>query len=73
MTLAIPLFAFSNLKQTARTLFAQLAAAKTLANSADDTTREDRDFFLEMMARNPKAVQIDLGCMAIMTLYPRHF
>ena len=72
MTITFPLFTFSNLGQTVRALFAQPAAPKTQANPKDDSAREYREFFLEMMARNPDAVQSDLGCMVMMTQYPRH-
>jgi len=73
MTLTFPLFAFSSLRQSARALFARSAAPNTQANSENDSAREDRKFFLEMMSRNPEVVQSDLGCMAMMTQYPRYF
>ena len=73
MTLTFPLFAFSSLRQTARALFEQRSTPKTQANSENHSAREDREFFLEMMARNPETFQSDLGCMAMMTQYPRHF
>ena len=73
MTLTFPMFAFSSLRQTMRAVFAQPVSQKTKANSEDDAAQEDRKFFLEMMARNPEAVQSDLGCMAMMTQYPRCF
>lgn len=73
MTLTLSMFAFSDLGQSVRALFAQPVTPKTYANSEDESTRKDRAFFLEMMARNPEAVQSELGCMAMMTQYPRYF
>lgn len=73
MTLTFPMFVFSSLRQSARALFAQPAAPKTQVNSENDSTRKDREFFLEMMTQNPEAVQSELGCMAMMSQYPRYF
>lgn len=50
------------------------ASAKTETTlDAEDQAPEDRAFLRDMMARNPEAMQSDLGMMAMMSQYPRHF
>ena len=50
-----------------------------IARPATDVTPEhetayaERTFLRELLARNPEGIQSDLGLMAIMTQYPRHF
>lgn len=73
MTLTFPLFAISTPGQIARALFPRSTAPKTQANTDYDPDRKDREFFLEMMARNPDTLQSDLGCMAMMSQYRQHF
>jgi hypothetical protein len=70
MTLTFPAFKLPNLKWMFR---------ETVANRATDATPEheiayaERAFLRELLARNPEAIQSDLGLMEMMSQYPRQF
>jgi len=73
MTLTFPVFEFSNVKQALRAAVArQISPAADTISDGDNRLAEGA-YLRELMCRHPEAIQSDLGLMAMMTQYPRHF
>ena len=70
MTLTLPIFKYSALRWLFR---------GTTVKPATEVTPEHEDayaervFLRELLARNPEAIQSDIGFMAMMAQYPRYF
>jgi hypothetical protein len=52
---------------------AALANPATDAMPEHETAYAERAFLRELLARNPEAIQSDVGLMAMMSQYPRQF
>lgn len=70
MTLTFPFFDLSNILRNSRATQINPTAPQS---SENETAYAEREFLRELMARNPEAIQSDLGMMALMTQYPHHF
>lgn len=70
MTLTFPKFKLPKMKWMFRGTIAKPA---TDATPEHETAYAERAFLRELLARNPESIQSDLGLMAMMTQYPRHF
>ena len=70
MTLTFPMFNLSTLNRIFRATIAQPTGEVT---SEHDEAYAERAFLRELIARNPEAIQSDLGLIAMMSQYPRNF
>ena len=70
MTLTFPIFSLSALKLTFRKTDPVSAEIKLPEH---EEAYAQRAFLRELMARNPEAIQSDVGLMAMMSQYPRNF
>ncbi|MFC6640003.1 hypothetical protein GV827_22880 [Sulfitobacter sp. JBTF-M27] len=70
MTLTFPVFKLPTMKWMFRGTIAKPATDVTPEH---ETAYAERAFLRELLTRNPEGIQSDLGLMAMMTQYPRHF
>ena len=70
MTLTLLMFKLPSLKWLFRGTTAKPATEVTPEH---ENAYAERVFLRELLARNPEAIQSDLGLMAMMGQYPRYF
>ena len=70
MTITLPMFELRALNRLFRWTTAKPATEVTPEH---ENAYAERAFLRELLARNPEAVQSDIGLMAMMSQYPRYF